>query len=246
MNTVIEKPWQHGYHIDTLKALETFYAPHNQYAISVFGKFKKNDIAAHLHKGTLKVSYDERGTITSAYVAEQAKVPNKIVMFGKTVIGEKRRGDITFSRICGDRFILNKALESDGEYGNNNCWLIAFAGNKDIRELAEHLGFEEVGYKVTSFSEILTVYFRNAGMAFSPRRHPTVAQAELVGMAKIADADTSTLLHIYNTLRGVAPVFTNHYSNYNIGGAWSAIALRGYSDNPSFITKPSWPSGVLR
>jgi hypothetical protein len=33
--------------------------------------------------------------------------------------------------------------------------------------------------------------------------------------------------------------FTNHYSNYNKGNSWSAISLRGYSPEWSFITKPA-------
>ena len=33
--------------------------------------------------------------------------------------------------------------------------------------------------------------------------------------------------------------FTNHYSNYNKDKSWSAISLRGYSPEWSFITKPA-------
>ena len=32
--------------------------------------------------------------------------------------------------------------------------------------------------------------------------------------------------------------FTNHYSNYNKNNSWSAISLRGYTPDWSFITKP--------
>ena len=33
--------------------------------------------------------------------------------------------------------------------------------------------------------------------------------------------------------------FTNHYSNYNKEGSWSAISLRGYSKDWNFIAKPA-------
>lgn len=229
------KDWQHGWELDDLKKLEKFYAPHNHHALSVFGKFKKNDIAAHLHEGTLHL-YNETGNgPEAAMVAERSKVPSKIVMFGKTVIGVKEKGDLTFSRLVGDPLVLTEQL---AQYEDNNCWLITFAGNTPIRRVAEHAGFRYVGYKVTSFSEVHAVYFRDAFLSFGPRTHPTVPPAELVSMAKIADIGFADPEHTINTLRKMCPVFTNHYSNYNQQDAWSAIALRGYSSNAAFITKP--------
>ena len=40
--------------------------------------------------------------------------------------------------------------------------------------------------------------------------------------------------------------FTNHYSNYNRGKSWSALSLRGYTSDPSFITKPAEMNDVWR
>jgi hypothetical protein len=107
-----------------------------------------------------------------------------------------------------------------------------------IRGLAERSGFEYVGYKVTSFSEILSVYFRNAFMNFGPRRHPKVSLAEFVGMARIGTFNPIKAGMILETIRCLSPSFINHYSNYNKKNAWSALSLRGYTSDPSFITKP--------
>lgn len=227
------KDWQHGIELDKLKVYEAFYEPHNRYALSVFGQFKKNDIAAALHNGKMKIVED------AAYVVEQSKVPSKITMFGKTVIGEKQKGDFTISKLCGDRLTLARELDQEGLYGSNDCWLITYGGNKAIREVAEFCGFEYVGYKVTSFAEILVVYFRDDFMNFSHRKHPVVKPAELVGMAKVADADKTLLGTILTKLQSLDPKFTNHYSNYNTMNAWSALSLRGYSADPGFITKPA-------
>lgn len=232
------KPWQHGFSLDYLKDLEGFYEPHNKYAISTFGKFKKNDIAAHLHEGTLKFSYGSTEKM-AGFVVERSKVMSKITMHGKTIIGEKQKGDITFSRLVGDPLTLLDILDPEGEYGCRNSWLITYAGNKEIRCVAERSGFDYVGYKVTSYSEVLAVYFRNDSMNFGPRKHPVVDPAELVGMAKIGEWDTSKAQHILDTIKAMCPVFTNHYSNYNQKDAWSALALRGYLNDPSFITKPA-------
>lgn len=229
------KPWQHGIELDTLKALEEFYAPHNKYALSVFGKFKKNDIAEKLHTDKLTVVRDSAGKPMAAYVHEIAKVPTKIKMFGDVIIGEKQKWDHTLSRLVGDPLVLLDQLE---EMEHHHCWLTTYAGNTQIRKVAERAGFEYVGMKVTSFAEVLAVYFRNDPMAWAPRTHPTVNPADLVSMAKICDVDSSLLINTERTLKALFPVFTNHYSNYNKDNAWSALALRGYLNDSTFITKP--------
>ena len=44
-------------------------------------------------------------------------------------------------------------------------------------------------------------------------------------------------LKIQEKLKNISE-FTNHYSNYNAKGSWSALSLRGYRSDPAFITKP--------
>lgn len=227
------KDWQHGIELTVLKRIEKFYEPHNKYALSPFGKFKKNNIAEAMHKGTLKVLYND----SAALVEERAKVSGKIHMFKGVPIGEKRSGDITLSRLCGDSLVLLDALE---QYEDFNCWLTTFAGNQQIRTIAERSGFKYVGYKVSSFAEIISVYFRDAHFNFAAREHPLVNPAELVGMSKICDVNPNRIEEIIYQLSNLKrPVdYTNHYSNYNQKGAWSALSLRGYSVDPLFITKP--------
>ncbi len=233
------KSWQHGYQLDKLKALEDFYAPYNRHALSVFGKFKKNDIATHLSKGTLMLLQDESlqpGT-SSAYVMETVKVPTKIKMHGDTVIGQKLKGDLTFSRLVGNTTQLAEMLD---EFSYNDCWLFSYAGDRAICMLAENVGFHKVGYKVTSFSEIISIYFRqNICSPLGVRVHPVVSPAELVGMAKITSVGSTLPLLILQKIQQKGLHYTNHYSNYNQKKAWSALALRGYSEDPAFITKPA-------
>jgi hypothetical protein len=59
-------------------------------------------------------------------------------------------------------------------------------------------------------------------------------------MARVCDVNANRIEEILYQLDNLKrPVdYTNHYSNYNQKGAWSALALRGYSDDPKFIAKP--------
>jgi hypothetical protein len=230
------RPWQHGWELSDLKTLEHFYAPHNSHALSVFGKFKKNNIAEALHQGTLRLFEESGSGPAAAMVVERAKVSSNINMFPGVAIGKKLKGDVTFSRLVGDTTILFNHLQL---FTIDNCWLITFAGDRQIRSLAETAGFQYVGYKVNSFSEIFSVYFRNSQFNLEPIQHPTIPPADLVGMAKISTWDTSNVRFILDTIRVICPQFTNHYSNYNQNNAWGAISLRGYSADPTCILKPA-------
>lgn len=232
------KEWQHGYEIDELKALEAFYAPYNKYALSPFGKFKKNDIASKLDEKTFNQINDPDGNVKAAWVREKSKVASKITMHGKTIIGEKLKGDVTYSKLCGDPDTLKNALVQE-DYSTNNCWLLSYGGDRPICELASRLGFQKIGYKVTSFAEVMAVYFRDSDLSFAPRTHTAVSKADLVGMAKIASVGSTLPLLILQKVHAKGLQYTNHYSNYNQKAAWSALALRGYSADPGFITKPA-------
>ena len=233
------KNWQCGFEIDELKTLEKFYAPYNKFALSPFGKFKKNDIAAKLDNHTLsRIIQNDMGVLDAAMVRERAKVPSKIMMHGKTLIGEKLKGDVTFSRLCGNIRDLGNDIIF-GHYEYENCWLFAYSGQRDVCKLAEHLGFKKIGYKVTSFAEIVSVYFRDSDLSLAPRIHPVVNKADLVGMAKVASVGSTLPLLILQKIQLKGLQYTNHYSNYNTKNAWSALALRGYSADPGFITKPA-------
>lgn len=224
------KDWQHGFELDYLKSLESLYEIHNSFTLSPFAKFKKNNIAEALHNKTLLLSPK------SSLVLERSKVNTKIHMFRGVCIGEKLKGDITFSTLQGDSLELFTTLET---YTSDSCWLVTFGGNSDIRAIAEQAGFKYIGYKVTSFAEIIVIYFRDSFYNFAPRTHPIVNPAELKGMAKLCDIDPTLLLSIRDKVLHLNPTFTNHYSNYNTKNAWSALSLRGYSADPSFITKPA-------
>ena len=234
------KSWQHGYDLDFLKGIEAFYAPYNAHALSPFGKFKKNNVAEQLHVGGLHMIPDG-DKIEACYVSKRSKVPGKIVMHGKTVIGEKLKGDCTISHLCATEQGLSDLTKSLlWIFGEENTWLTCYAGQKDICALAEENGFKRIGYKVSSFAEITAVYFRDsAASSFGPRQHPKVSKADLVGMAKIRPVDGTLLVGILQKIDSLKLNYTNHYSNYNTMNAWSALALRGYSADPAFITKPA-------
>jgi hypothetical protein len=215
------KEWQHGYDLDYLKSLEAKYSDYNQYTLSPFAKFKKNDIAKSLHDNTLKLLDDSMVDIRIC------KVPSKISMYQSTYIAEKGKGDLTVSRLHGNMKTILSVLPE-----NKNIWLYVWAEDKDKCAFVESKGFEYVGPKITTYGEIHSIYFRGG-----TRKQFEVDPAEYASIVKVGDVDKSIIDSIANKLENL-PDFTNHYSNYNKGKSWSALSLRGYSPDPSFITKP--------
>jgi hypothetical protein len=223
------KDWQRGYELEYLKKLEKKYEDYNQYTLSPFAKFKKNNVAESLHKGTLYILDDAMLDII------ESKSVSNITMHGDTIIAKKQKGDMTVSKISGNLITLAECLnplKNSFKLSLKDVWLIVWAENKEHCKLAEDSGFCYVGPKITTYGEVYAIYYRG-----KQREFPKVDRAEYLSIKKIDNIDIQLIEAIYNKLIEL-PTFTNHYSNYNKGKSWGALSLRGYTSDPAFITKP--------
>lgn len=217
------KPWQHGYELEYLKELESKFADYNAYTLSPFAKYKKNNIAESLHKNNLLIMKD---AMMECIVSKSS---SNISMHGNTVIAKKLPGDVTIGKLVGN---LETIKEQVKNLNGKGFWLYVWAENKDHCELAEDMGFCYVGPKITTYGEIFAIYYKG-----EPRTFPVVDSAEYASIKKMGNVNKKLIDKIYDKLQNL-PAFTNHYSNYNKDKSWSALSLRGYLSDPSFITKP--------
>jgi hypothetical protein len=217
------KPWQHGYDLDHLKNLEAQYEEYNKYTLSPFAKFKKNNIAESLKKGTLVMMQDAMLEFATS------KAASNITLHGETVIAKKQKGDVTISKLVGSIDRLKHVISA---IGDPNQWLYVWAENAEHMKLAEECGFCYVGPKITTYGEIHAIFYKGEHRDF-----PKVDPAEFQSIKKVANVDVRLINAIHAKLN-MLPTFTNHYSNYNKDKSWGALSLRGYSSDPSFITKP--------
>lgn len=228
------KDWQKGFNIDWLKELEEFFSDYNSQSLSPFSKYKKNDIAADLYEGNLKLIYHENG-LCAAYVVNKTKAKSKITMYGDVVLGEKYVGDVTLTKIVGSYHDMLNIFKS---YYNDNVWLYVWGeGTLGLATAmaAQECGYKYVGSKISTFSEIQFIYYRESNLSLMDRTHPNVDELEKIGIKKVFDG--LDMIKIAAKLSEL-PEFQNHYSNYNKGKSWGALALRGYSNDPQFIAKP--------
>ncbi len=223
------KDWQHGFELDYLKGLEKKYEDYNKYTLSPFAKFKKNNIAESLFKGTLTILDD------AMFEVVESKASSNIVMYGETVIAKKQKGDMTVSKLLGNLNSIKPSLDCPTDmFGNpsRDIWMYVWAENKEHCQFAENSGFCYVGSKITTYGEVYAIYYKG-----KPRIFPKIDPADYVSIKKINNVNSALIESIYNKLNNL-PAFTNHYSNYNKGKSWGALSLRGYTADPSFITKP--------
>lgn len=218
------KSWQHGYDLDYLKSIAENYKFYNSFSLSPFAEVKKNNIAEMLHKKTLRLIKGKTGLEISP-----VKVNTPIVLHGKTLVATKQKGDVTISKLFGNATVLIEQLNAIKE----NAWLYVWAEDLKQKRIAELCEFKRVGSKITTFGEIYAIYYRG-----EDREFPQINAAELLSIKKVQNVDELLIGQIRNKL-DLLPSFTNHYSNYNKGKSWSALSLRGYTSDPSFITKPS-------
>lgn len=223
------KDWQKGYQLDYLKEITAEYDNYNKYTDSPFAQFKKNNVADFLDKGTLRKAGDAWINI------KEAKVRSKITMHGTgPIIGYKEPGDIIIENIS---HYTENAKNYISHYENRSCWLFGWAEDDNFRKFAEDCGFEYVGSKITTFAEIYSIYYRNSSISFEDRTHTVIDGAEAVNIKKCTFDNIETSF-IVTELENIQQEYTNHYSNYNKKGSWSAISLRGYRPDASFIAKP--------
>lgn len=218
------KDWQHGFDLDYLKSLEKKYEAYNKYTLSPFAKYKKNNIAEGLHKGNLIILNDN-----TMMEVVQSKSASDITMHGDTIIGKKLKGDVTVGKIVGDLKLIKTQINN---LNAKSIWLYVWAEDATQCKFAEDMGFCKVGPKITTYGEIHSIYYKG-----EPRIFPKVDSAEYLSIKKIGTVSTNLIKMIREKLNSL-PEFTNHYSNYNKEKSWSALSLRGYTEDPSFITKP--------
>ena len=225
------KKWQRDYELEYLQRLEDKFSEFNECSTSGFSGMDKRVLANAMHDGHIE-ELDN-----SILCTKVLKASGPITADGHTVIGRKLKGDRLVEAISGDKDELIEKLKSFEE----STWLWIWEEQEKFRYIAKSAGYIYIGSKVSSFAEIRGLYFKKGKDGMVLRGHPEVKDYEKLALTKLKLEKTypveTALTGIKDKLQTL-PEFTNHYSNYNKRGSWSAISLRGYRDDPTEVCKP--------
>lgn len=222
------KEWQHGYELDYLKGIESSFGDYNKTVLSPFAEMKKNRVAERLHNGEMDII--KKDDVEVAWIPTKvARTNTPVKMFGKIVIGNKKKGERVIENPAGEITTVVNAINSYKE----NIWMIVNAEYELGNHIAKICNFKQIGVKINSFSDILKVYVRG-----------NVDYTKDIGynrlsLEKITDVDPDIVKRIMDKIDKLGDIFANHYSNYNKGKSWSAISLQGYSSDITMIEKPA-------
>jgi hypothetical protein len=224
-----------------LKRVAELYKRHDAgFTLGAFTAAKENAIAEWDAAGSLDVRQRE-GRLVCAGVFSSPARPQPIRDFAERLLATMKPGDLQIRRLAGDAAALEQLLEQriaaaelSAERAGRKaaCWLELWQERAEDRALAERCGFRWIGSKIRASSEIVGVWLRGESGA---EPTPAAEQAALVRL-QLPELDVAPLAA---RLAAGPLAWADHYSSYNKGHTWSALALRGYGGDPAFIIKPS-------
>jgi hypothetical protein len=231
------KDWQKGIELDELLKLEKTWERYNERCLSPFLEMKKNKIAAAIDIDQYQYGYEW------AIQSRVLKVKSKINMYSAydIPIATIEKGDRVIDRIA---FNQPEDIVRELKLYDEDTFLYLNEEHYCDRFVAKQAGYRKLGIKINTFGDIQGVYFKDqpsflGDMREFPEQNMMLPVEKLV-LTKTNIPDVSNICDIIKQRLEVMDYeFTNHYSNYNKGKSWSAISLRGYSPEWSFITKPA-------
>ena len=231
------KDWQKGIPLEILLKLEKPWEGFNERCLSPFLEMKKNKIAAAMYEG--KYEYGHEWAIQS----RRLKVKTKINMYSAydIPIATVEKGDRIVDRIAYNQ---PDAVVTGLKRYDEDTFLFIIEEHSTDRMVAKWANYRKLGIKINTFGDIQGVYFKDqpsflGDMREFKEQYMMLPEEKLV-LRKAPIPDVSNICDIIKQRLDVMDYeVTNHYSNYNKGKSWSAISLRGYSPEWSFITKPA-------
>ena len=231
------KDWQKGIELEDLLDQEKIWKCYNERCLSPFLEMKKNKIAAAIDADNYVCGHEW------ALQSRVLKAKSRINMYSAydIPIATIEKGDRVVDRIaCNQPDELVRRLKKFRE----DTFLFINEEHNIDKFVADWSGFYKIGIKINTFGDIQGVYFKDrVDSSFGKREfleQKMMLPVEKLVLIKTNIPDVSNICDIIaQRVEMMDYEFTNHYSNYNKDKSWSAISLRGYSPEWSFITKPA-------
>jgi len=256
--------WANGYNVEDLKRITTLFERHDEGLVhGTFDRYSAHDAATELHNGWLKLGpRDDEGLPVWACVVREIdrKQPVRDFTGGRMVLSP---GTLYCTRLAfTDQIAADSILGQLSTYEGPiavECWqehtgeraLVSRLRAIDAtgqpggeRVVAGGMRLAVVKIRVSSSMRGLWVsddvedppWARRAGGRYTP--YP---KQELLGLAQLPlelPQDRIRALSSHPTVCDES-AYAAHYSSYGKEDTWTALALRGFYDEPERIEKPS-------
>lgn len=228
------KKWQRGFELDYLKSITAVFEEHDKgLVLGAFTGVSERQVAQWLSEGKLHGTGGAGGEYVAFFVARRLSRPQGFKDFRGEVVAQAAAGAASIERVACRRGSEVRLLEGIKTWlaGESETWLQGWIESPVDKRIAEALGMLHYGTKIRASSELLGIW----GYAEAqPRPLPF---EERYGLGRLdLEAEVGSLRL---ALEERPPDLAQHYSSYNKRGSWTALSLRGYSDDPASIEKPA-------
>jgi len=228
--------WARGYSVSDLKEVCAMFKEHDgDHLRGAFDRYSELQAADDYRRSYLHVAV-ENGKPQYGYVLKQAAQPFKDFRGERVPVPADARLLSRFAYANNEgRWSLAAILSELARQGPLvvECWQ-EHAGDRDLVS-----DMRLLGVKIKASSSMRGVYATQTlqgGLFDTPEGYPASEERALALLPLALPRLALEALATHPLIQGGD--FAAHYSNYQKGKTWSALALRGYYDEPERIEKP--------
>jgi hypothetical protein len=241
MNLAAAEPqpaWARGLPLPLLRDVAAaLTSPH---ARGAFGKVKERDVAAALLAGQVIVAREGDG---SEFMRIGAAAVGHVLRAGsahRDATGREahpRAGDLVVSALRGSGSALGRVMARLAWMRAPAAWLEIYQEDEPLRAALPE-AYRWALTKVSAAAELKGLYVGGPEASARLAEIPPQPAAERAVLARL-EAGEVPVEQLLAEAEGAEAGFAQHYAVYNLRRSWTALALRGFSDDPSFIEKPA-------
>jgi hypothetical protein len=237
--------WQQGIPLERLEAITNLFDRYKPFSFGRFGTPNEAEIAQTIVQGEGYELFDtDNRTLIAFMVGKQAKRNSIKSTFATGQLFIQQHDfvikHLTFANILSDE-LLKTWLQS---LNSQTIWIETHTEDLDKLDQLKRLGFQDLGTKVSASSELKSVLFY--GDKYPSRTNEPLATSEHATLERLSPnfaspeiiAQIKTELETY-LFQSPDKGWSDHYSSYNLRKSWSAISLKGFTNDPHFIIKPA-------
>ena len=227
--------WAQGFDIAWLKELSgVFKARNKPFVHGAFGIPNERDIATALQRDQLMWTKSPDGTVAGVAIFRLATRGSYKRDFAQRRV-QIKPGDVVVSNAAASPLALLRMLNSIETRARRPIVLEMFVEDRDVIEAIEENGYRLIATKITASSDLKGLYIKGANPA--QRTADPLEEADKAALKVLSEGFAC----VKGAQKEVAQIeeWAQHYSNYNKRSSWTALSLRGFSDDPGFIIKPS-------
>lgn len=222
--------WKMGHDFDEIKRIVKFFHSFDKPITgNSMAAVSNLSVVNWLNKNTL-VELKESKQTYGMYALEKVGKSRSVKDFSREFKFRMLSGEFHIERIATDRprqLVNNLKIK----IGEKRTFIELWEEDDNHKEIVKLLQAKWLCSKIRSTGEIIGIYQVN-GSPVSISENPTNSFS-LSPLSLVFDVQK--IKKVVEKVKG----FETHYSNYNKRDAWSALALRGYSEDPKFIAKPT-------